>query len=305
MVSESTIEKRDRSPVTVADYASQAMVCRALAAAFPGDAVVAEESSEALRAAENRATLDQVVRHCRSFVPDATPDDVLGWIDRGGGEPADRFWTLDPIDGTKGFLRRGQYAIALGLIEHGRVVLGGLGCPEMAIDPHQPDGERGLLCLATRDDGAWSTAIADPSGVLVPIQTDRATDPTEARLVESVESGHANQDAHQQIAERLGIRRASLRLDSQAKYAAVARGEATIYLRLPSPATPDYRERIWDHAAGMCVVEVAGGTVTDAAGRPLDFSQGKKLFANQGVIATSGAYHDAVVRACAEVAPVA
>jgi 3'(2'), 5'-bisphosphate nucleotidase len=304
MVSAATIEKRDRSPVTVADFASQAMVCRHLAAAFPRDAVVGEETSEALRDPEHRALLERVVEHCRRFAPAADVEEVLAWIDRGAGEPATRFWTLDPIDGTKGFLRRGQYAVALALIEHGEVVLGALACPEMAIDPHQPDGRRGLLCLASRTGGAWSTALDDDSGVMVPIEADRSPDAADARLVESVESGHANQDAHAQIAERLGIRRPSLRLDSQAKYAAVARGEATIYLRLPSPATPDYRERIWDHAAGMCIVEAAGGRVTDAGGTALDFTRGKRLLANQGVVATSGPYHDAVIRACVEVAPV-
>jgi 3'(2'), 5'-bisphosphate nucleotidase len=305
MVSTETIEKRDKSPVTVADFASQAMVCRQLQQAFPGDPVVGEESSAVLRERDGQPVLERVVEHVRGFAPDATPDQVLGWIDRGGATPGGRFWTLDPIDGTKGFLRREQYAVALGLIDNGTVVLGALACPLLPVDPHRPDGARGLLAVAIRGEGAWSTALDDPSGVLVPMQTDRSTDPRDARLVESVESGHANQDAHRQIAERLGIRTASLRMDSQAKYAAVARGDATIYLRLPSPATPDYREKIWDHAAGMCVVEAAGGRVTDALGAPLDFNHGRKLVANRGVIATSGPYHDEVLAACAEVAPAA
>jgi 3'(2'), 5'-bisphosphate nucleotidase len=304
MVPESTLQKPDRSPVTVADFASQAVVCRHLATAFPEDPVVGEEDSAELRSPDNQKTLQQVVRQFRCFYPDDDPDEILGWIDRGGGSPGDRFWTLDPIDGTKGFLRRGHYAVALALIERGQVVLGALACPGLPVDPHQPDGARGVVCVATRGGGAWATPLADDSGVLVPLTADRATDPAEARLVESVESGHANQEAHQRIAERLKIRRPALRLDSQTKYAAVARGDASIYLRLPSLATPDYREKIWDHAAGMCIVEMAGGKVTDAHGKPLDFSRGRKLVDNRGVIATSGPYHDAVLRACAEVAAV-
>jgi len=230
LVRAATLEKRDLSPVTVADFASQALVCRHLQAAFPDDAVVGEESSAALRAPEGRRALELVVGHVRRFAPDADQTRTLAWIDRGDGVPKGRFWTLDPIDGTKGFLRREQYAVALALIDEGVVRLGALACPELPVDPERPDGERGLLCIAIRGEGAWWTSLAEPHGVLSSMRTDPATDPTEARLVESVESGHADQGAHRQIAERLGIRRSSLRLDSQAKYAAVARGEATSYL---------------------------------------------------------------------------
>ena len=75
-------------------------------------------------------------------------------------------------------------------------------------------------------------------------------------------------------------------MDSQAKYAVVARGEADIYLRLPTRA--DYREKIWDHAAGHLIVAEAGGVVTDIAGRPLEFHHGRELTANRGVIVTNG-----------------
>ena len=74
----------------------------------------------------------------RTAIPDATPEEVCGLIDRGSGEPPDTFWTLDPIDGTKGFLRREQYAIALAFVENGKVELGVLGCPESDSDTILP-----------------------------------------------------------------------------------------------------------------------------------------------------------------------
>jgi len=86
-----------------------------------------------------------------------------------------------------------------------------------------------------------------------------------------------------------------VRVDSQAKYALLARGEASIYLRLPT--RKDYREKIWDHAAGMLIVQEAGGTVTDVDGKPLDFTAGRTLERNRGVIATGGKIHRAVVDA--------
>ena len=298
LIPHAPVEKPDRSPVTVADFASQAVVCRHLARAFPGDAIVGEESAQLLRSASGRTTLEHVVSHVRSVAGTASADDVLDWIDLGNSSPTDRFWTLDPIDGTKGFLRREQYAIALALIENGRVVLGALACPELPVDAGFPQ-VRGILCHARRGQGACLRPL-DGDATDQPMRTGATVDLGEARFVESVESGHAHHEAHQQIATRLGIHAAPLRLDSQAKYAAVARGDASIYLRLPSPRTPDYRECIWDHAAGACVVEEAGGTVTDATGQPLDFGCGAKLERNRGVVATSGPIHTTVIDACLE-----
>jgi 3'(2'), 5'-bisphosphate nucleotidase len=130
-----------------------------------------------------------------------------------------------------------------------------------------------------------------------PISVALLDDPSAARFVESVESGHADHNTHQSLAQALGITQPALRLDSQAKYGVVARGEAAIYLRLPSPKTPDYREKIWDHAAGSLIVQEAGGRVTDALGNELDFTQGRKLLNNRGVVATNGHMHTAVLNA--------
>ena len=87
----------------------------------------------------------------------------------------------------------------------------------------------------------------------------------------------------------------SARLDSQCKYAVVARGQADAYLRLPTRA--DYVENIWDHAAGMLVAQEAGAEITDIDGRPLDFSCGKGLSRNRGIICASPPFHARIVEA--------
>ena len=111
------------------------------------------------------------------------------------------------------------------------------------------------------------------------------------RFAESVESSHSDLDTHAQIAHQVGIINPPIRMDGQGKYGVLARGEASVYIRLPNPATPDYRECIWDHAAGLIVVEEAGGVVTDVDGRTLDFSQGRRMTANRGILATNGDLH--------------
>ncbi len=295
LVTEDTLTKKDRSPVTVADFASQAVVCATLSEALPGEPVVAEEDAADLRGGENATLAANVASHVSSAMGrEVGVEQALDWIDLGGASATSggSYWTLDPIDGTKGFLRKEQYAVALGLIEDNQVVLGALGCPNL---PLSDGGEAGTLLVAERGRGTrvlplWSD---DMDGRAVSVSA--IASPAEARFCESVESGHSDQDASVKIARRLGITTPPVRMDSQCKYAAVARGDASIYLRLPTRA--DYREKIWDHAAGLiCVVE-AGGQVTDIDGKPLDFSHGRTFAENRGVVATNGAVHNAVIEA--------
>jgi 3'(2'), 5'-bisphosphate nucleotidase len=114
------ITKADASPVTVTDFAIQAVIAARLAREFPHDSVVAEEDASALRA-ESTGTSNRVTKIVQQVIPDATVSQVLDWIDSRGGESSWRFWTLDPIDGTKGLLGGRQYAIALALIANGRL----------------------------------------------------------------------------------------------------------------------------------------------------------------------------------------
>ena len=252
--------------------------------------LVGEEDSDDLRTPERGALRDRVIDLvCRQRNDPVDPATVLDWIAVGSADGSTgRYWTLDPIDGTKGFLRGEQYAIALALIEDGEVILGVLGCPNLP----NPDGTVGAIFTAIP---GRTTAWYGPSNQPQSVRIASPAALTEARFCESVESGHSNQEHSARIADLLGITAAPYRIDSQCKYAAVARGDASIYLRLPTRV--DYREKIWDHAAGKFVVEQAGGVVTDVTGAPLDFSHGSKLEANSGVVATDGRFHDQVIAA--------
>ncbi|PSR19080.1 3'(2'),5'-bisphosphate nucleotidase [filamentous cyanobacterium CCP3] len=285
------IEKQDKSPVTVADYGSQAIICRALAAAFPQDAVVGEEDAATLSEPALAPVLASVTAQVNRVIAGATDNEVLSWINHGNGEVTSRYWTLDPIDGTKGFLRGDQYAIALALVVDGDLKVGVLGCPFLSFDGEEP----GLMFVAVRGEGTVVVPLA--GGTPKPIHVANATDAERLRFVESVESGHGDQAQQKAVAAAAGIIAPSIRMDSQAKYAAVAAGQAALYLRLPSPKTPDYREKIWDHAAGTLVVQEAGGKVTDMHGNPLDFAKSARLEHNRGVVVSNGAIHDEVLKA--------
>lgn len=291
-----TMLKEDRSPVTVADFGAQAIILDALEKAFPHDPVVAEEDAADLLEPEQSEIRNRVVTHVRAIQPALTEDAIIAAINRGNhcGGKTGRHWTLDPIDGTKGFLRNDQYAIALALIENGEVILGVLGCPSLPLEGVKKDSATpGCLLVGAKKQGAQLLSLQGT--VIHDIHVTNISVPGQATLCESVERGHSRQDLSARLANALGITRPSIRMDSQCKYATVARADASIYLRLPT--RPDYEEKIWDHAAGAIIVAEAGGKVSDIHGKPLDFSIGRTLKHNQGVVASNGLLHDAVIAA--------
>lgn len=290
-----SMKKDDKSPVTVADLATQSVIARRLADAFPAIPLVGEEDSKVFDEGEGAGLVDSVLGHVRTQWPGASEAAMRAAIDLGRAEcgSTGRFFTLDPIDGTKGFLRGGQYAIALALIEDGRIVAGVLGCPNLVT----PRGATGAVLFAVRGGGTRLLALDDTDVAGSPVRVSPEADPVRLRLCESVDPGHTDQTVSKAILARLGVLAPSVRMDSQAKYAVLALGEGELYLR--TPTTPGRSEWIWDHAAGVICVEESGGRVTDLDGLPLDFGRGRTLSANRGIVATNGVLHQKVMAAVA------
>ncbi|KAK4696970.1 3'(2'), 5'-bisphosphate nucleotidase, partial [Lecanoromycetidae sp. Uapishka_2] len=312
-----TLSKDDKSPVTIGDFGAQALIIHAIRNNFPTDAIVGEEEASSLR--ENKALANQIWELVSSTKLEdqvieeslgggiRNENDMLRAIDEGQspGGGRGRIWALDPIDGTKGFLRGGQYAVCLALIDDGHVKVGVLACPNLPVDDSAPlsadvgdkSGEgRGVLFSAVLGSGATSRPLG--AGVLEKgktIHMKEVPDISQATFCESVEAGHSSHGDQAAIAKKLGITGESVRMDSQAKYGSIARGAGDLYLRLPVRA--DYVEKIWDHAAGELIVREAGGHVTDAVGRRLDFSKGRTLTENKGVVAAPKAIHEQVLEA--------
>jgi 3'(2'), 5'-bisphosphate nucleotidase len=281
--------KPDHSPVTVADFASQAVIGRWLENAFPGDTIVAEEDSTGLTDSGEPPMLDTVTTYVSRVHPDVTPAAVCNWIDRGRGEVARRYWAIDPIDGTKGFLRGGQYVVALALVEHGEAVLGVLGCPNLnqQLEPEM-DGP-GSMVIGVRGQGAWVTDLDGDS--FSRVQVSQVKDPARARILRSFEASHTDPEKFDRLASSLGTDQPLTLMDSQAKYAVLAAGGADLLVRMYAPERLDYIENSWDHAAGTIIVEEAGGKVSDLDGARLDFSHGEKLARNFGVLVSNGLLH--------------
>lgn len=292
-----SLTKTDLSPVTVADFAVQALAGCLLRRAFPNDLLVGEESAAMLGEASNDHSLAEITHFLTPLLPEATPALACEWINHGTATPGDRFWTLDPIDGTKGFIRGHQYATALALVEKGRVSLAILTCPKLSVTPGEavavPSGE-GSVLFAVRGEGAWTMPIG--SRDMTRLRVSCTANPSEAVLVRSYEDSHTDTEQIHRLVEMLGIRARPVRMDSQTKYALIAAGVGDVLLR-SSPPRNRYAPKIWDHAAGTLVVEEAGGTVSDLQGCELDFSVGRTLARNDGVLATNRELHAPVLDA--------
>ena len=289
-MTEPALEKEDQSPVTVADFAIQALVGYLLQGQARPDSLVAEETTGLLQAEKGEKTLKQVVKFLSKAGLPSNSKAVCKWIDWGLGMPEGRYWTLDPVDGTKGFLRQEQFATALALIENGQVQIGVLACPNFMF-PGNTLAQPGSLFLAIRGEGSWGRSLGGET-VFHPLQVSVIDSPRNMRMIRSVEAGHTNTDLFAKILQRLGCRPEPILMDSQAKYGLLASGQGELMLRLISSVRLNYKERIWDHAAGSLVVEEAGGKVTDLDGKDLDFSQGSTLAKNRGVVASNGAIHN-------------
>ncbi|KAK2639181.1 hypothetical protein Ddye_026976 [Dipteronia dyeriana] len=330
--------KDDDSPVTVADWSVQATVSLVLSETFKGEnvSIVAEEDVQTLSKSDSEGLLAAVVNTVNECLAEApkyglqspnrplATSQILEAICRcnSSGGPSGRHWVLDPVDGTLGFVRGDQYAVALALIEDGKVVIGVLGCPnypmkkELLSYPHKHNQvtsklsvsnaetwDKGCVLYARRGSGeAWMQPLVHGEENLQwpnsasQIQVSPIVDPVLATVCEPVERANSNHSFTAGLAHTMGLRNQPMRVHSMVKYAAIARGDAEIFMKF---ARCGYKEKIWDHAAAVVIVEEAGGVVTDAGGRPLDFSRGVYLEGlDRGIIACSGAIlHEKIIEA--------
>lgn len=327
--------KDDNSPVTIADWSVQATVSWVLSEAFGSDnvSIVAEEDVQVLSKSNATDLLEAVVKTVNTCLAEAPrfglkapgsalrPGEVLEAIGRcnSTGGHTGRFWVLDPVDGTLGFVRGDQYAVALALIEDGEVVLGALGCPNYPMrkellsyhngnqrsmpSPTSDTRDKGCVMYAKRGiHKSWMQPLLRGEETFVwpnyarQIQVSPIDDPELATFCEPVEKANSSHSFTAGLAHSVGLRNKPLRVHSMVKYAAIARGDAEIFMKF---ARAGYKEKIWDHAAAVVIIQEAGGLVTDAGGHQLDFSKGIYLEGlDRGIIACAGSkLHETLITA--------
>jgi 3'(2'), 5'-bisphosphate nucleotidase len=218
-------QKADASPVTEADHRAEAIIVERLRRAAPDIPIVAEELAAA------------------GHLPAAAPP---------------RFWLVDPLDGTKEFIRRnGEFTVNIALIEGDRPVLGVVHAPAQGVTYWASSGS------------AWRQQDA-----AAPEQIAARKGPARGKIVVHSRSHSDARSLAKYIDQCPDAARRIC--GSSIKFCLLAAGEADVYPRFG-------RTMEWDTAAGQAVLEAAGGAVTTFDGKPLRY--GKAGFENPDFIA--------------------
>lgn len=186
---------------------------------------------------------------------------------------SDRFWVIDPIDGTRGFaLKNGEFAVMIGLVFAGEVVVGVVHEP--AID-RTTFAVRGGGCHSFRGNESASTRRV-------------STTPSLQSCIASV-SRSQSEKSDRRFRDAFGVARTMATYSAGIKLAQIARGETDFYLG-------DYLGlKDWDVCAGHILVEEAGGRVTDVDGRPIRYDGSGKSLKYRGILASNAACHESAV----------
>ncbi|KAH9900454.1 carbohydrate phosphatase [Xylariomycetidae sp. FL2044] len=314
------VEKDDLSPVTVADFAIQALLTATVHHAFPDDKFVGEESAAELRS--NQVLLDRVWGLLQRLKDDETrslctlpqsPEqmcDMIDWCGFGepGGSGAGRVWVFDPIDGTKTFVQKQAYAINVALLEGSRQVLSVVGCPTLPMDGQAPMNNdtvdptgRGCIAYAAKGYGTYVRPLnAAPSDDVETRKIEpHASHKTTLSGLRPVSCYHmldsGIDDVHKAVEERLGA------VSPGCDFLAWVLRWVSLGLGLADVTVWVYKKRercgkIWDHAGAMMLFEEIGGKITDVDGKDIDLGVGRKMTANHGFVAAPEAIHAEVLK---------
>ena len=283
--------KIDNTPVTLADYGSQIIILFQLINQFSLDSFISEENlSELYKHKKQQVT--EICKLVRYIFPEINIKDILSHESK--VHPyGKRVWVIDPLDGTKGFIYNRQFSVAIALIENNKIKLGILACPKInKLNSIKYNDEGGYTFFAEQGKGAFF--ISAHNKLIQKININNKVKNVNVLYAESFDSSHINKQIHDQVANLLHIKDHVVKVDSQIKYALVASGDVSFYLRFPRHR--DYKEYIWDHAAGQAIVEEAGGTVTDVFGNKIAYEKSNKLSKNFGIVASHGWIHDDIVK---------
>ncbi|KAK7757852.1 hypothetical protein SLS62_000230 [Diatrype stigma] len=317
--------KADASPVTIADFAAQALIISAIHAVYPDDKFVGEEDARKLRDDPDLAKrVWEIVQSAASLgaehqgdrlASSETLDAMLDMIDLGMGENTrhGRVWVLDPVDGTATFMEGQQYAVCLCLLVDGVQNIGVIGCPNLSFETvgnkiHEDDVDvegYGVIVSAVKGQGT-SVQKMDANSLGAPRQVTQQGIKKDLSALDFVEAtiGRTtlSQSEHKAVAESLGARWPSTVLWSQQmKYVSLALGATDALVRIPKSL--DRCTHVWDHAGGHLLFEEAGGIIRDTNGATIDFGLGRRLSGRDhfGMVAAMPYCFDDVAKAVSKV----
>ncbi|MFX1442149.1 MAG: inositol monophosphatase family protein [Promethearchaeota archaeon] len=266
-----TYLKKDRSPATVADYSSQIYILSRLKVSFPKDQVIAEENEMEL-IDDNSASQ---IKECFNDLDINDITDLKNLFNYRGQKSA-RQWTVDPIDGTKGYMKGLKYAIGIGLMVNSDPKISVINVPQ-----YKNNG----IAIFTAEQGQGAKASYGGKN-FESIHVSNQINLKKARLCQSL---HYDLPWVTQFADKLGIEK-RIKMDSMAKFCLVADGSYDLYIK----PIMGFRAFTWDYGPGDLLVREAGGKVTDLDEERLVFKDEKCILRAPGIITSNGALHDEV-----------
>jgi 3'(2'), 5'-bisphosphate nucleotidase len=264
-----SFQKQDNSPVTLADYASQFFITFKITQSFPEDQIIAEETNE-INLSEDELDL---IKLCYGYlnidIEIDLPQKKL---------KSERQWTVDPIDGTKGFQKHLSYAIGIGLMINSNPRISIIGVPNF--------NEKGTaIFIAEKENGAKVSYGGEPFSL---IEVSKQDTLSESLMCHSL---HYDEPWVMKFASEINITK-FIQMDSMAKFCLISNGDADIYVK------PLNKERSfsWDFLPGTLLVSEAGGKVSDLNGNPLKFLDEKLIVTAPGLIASNSYIHQEILR---------
>jgi 3'(2'), 5'-bisphosphate nucleotidase len=320
-VNKGELSKSDSTPVTIADFASQAILICAIHNAFPTDKFVGEETADALR--ENLDLQKRVWELVSSTHLDDEESEALlsnvssmhelfEMIDLGGqgqGGREGRIWILDPIDGTATFLQGGQYAVSLALVKDGEEVVGVLGCPNLNLETGRVDEKivdtegMGFMISAVKGEGAVIRPMgtgALQSGRAIEKSLDGPAHLKDLHFVDFTKTESYSQEKTRRVVETFGAVYPGTEIwSSHMRYASLIVGGADVQVRIP--ANQNKANYVWDHAGAQLIFTEIGGKITDVRGKAIDFGAGRQMKNNWGIVAAKEGIHDRILKVVTEI----
>ncbi|MFX0017353.1 MAG: inositol monophosphatase family protein [Promethearchaeota archaeon] len=268
-----SFQKEDQSPVTLADYASQLFIVKKLREKFPNDQIIAEESFSSY--IDNN--VQKIIKRCyRSLELDLIEDfeRILNY--RGPYSP--RQWTVDPIDGTKGFQKNLSYAVGIGFMINSELIAAAIGVPNY--------NEKGRALFIAEKNQGTRASYGEEDFISVSV-----TDKKNIKKAKMCHSLHYDEPWVTEFAHAAEINN-FIQIDSMAKFCMVADGTADLYIK---PMDKN-RSFSWDFLPGMLMVNEAGGIVSDLKGNNIKFNNEKCIITAPGLVASNGNLHEEILK---------
>ena len=264
--------KKDQTPVTLADYASQIFINSSISEKFPEDLVVAEEDIINLKDSDDITLIEK----CYNYLG-IDREVIAEPISRSYSEEPMRMWTVDPVDGTRGFQKNLWYSIGIGLIINKMTEFCVICVPNY-------DDLGNAIYIAQKGKGAQ---VSHGNTDFKPIHVSKTKKLHEATMCQSL---HYNEKWVENLAKNAGVSKI-LPMDSMVKFCKIADGTADFYVK---PLDPK-RSFSWDFVPGDLLVREAGGKVSNLTNESLRF-EGKSLVNTaEGLIASNGILHDNLI----------